>query len=132
MQYSVTHNPSVLFVSLCVGVLSQALAAEPQLPIAAQPKAASSLASTVATTTWPTANVTKTPKATALEAQTRRLRRHGYKPEVHDGTTLFCRKEAVVGSRFESKFCGTAEDIDKDTQDGKDLTETVQRTVIVR
>lgn len=128
MQFSAMHRQIALLVSLCVGVLSQTLAAEPTQSVAAQ-SAVSGAAST-AVETSPKANDPQT--AAALEVQTKRLRGQGYKPEVHDGTTLFCRKEAVVGSRFESKFCETAEDVDKDTQDGKDLTEMVQRTVIVR
>ncbi len=118
--------PFVLF-SLCAGVLSQSLAAEAPQP-AAQPTAVSTSApATLAGS--PTASAAKPTEAVkdVAEEQAKRLRMKGYKPEVRNGITLFCRKETPLGSRFESKFCGTAADLDKATTDSKELTQAVQR-----
>ena len=119
--------PIVVFAILCVGVVSQTLAADPPQP-AAQPTVVSTPASTT-TGNSPTASVANAAEAVkdVSEEQAKRLRMRGYRPEVRNGVTLFCRKEAPLGSRFESKICGTAANLDKATTDGKDLTQGVQR-----
>jgi hypothetical protein len=65
-------------------------------------------------------------------AQTKRLRSQGYKPEVHNGRTVFCRKETQLGSRFEGKVCGTADEVDKAALNGKEVTEAIQRDTVTR
>jgi hypothetical protein len=50
----------------------------------------------------------------------------GYKPELRHGETYYCRREAVLDTRFESKVCGTAAD-DRVTVDSKDAMNQVQR-----
>ena len=46
-------------------------------------------------------------------AQAKRLRRLGYKPEVQNGTMVFCKKEDVIGSRFPIKNCAAADSIEE-------------------
>jgi len=51
-------------------------------------------------------------RAAAAKAQLERDTRHflaeGYKPEVHGGEQIYCRREAVLGSRVTAmKDCGT-------------------------
>lgn len=99
----------VLLVSLCVGALSQALAADPPPP--PSPPAAEPEKSTAA----------------ALEEQTKRLRAMGYKLEVHDGVTVFCRKEMPLGTRFEKKVCGNGDEIEKNAQAARDSVQNGQR-----
>jgi hypothetical protein len=119
-----------LFVSLCVGALSQTLADEPPLPPPAPVQSTPvSSASPAAASTPPAASAAKTesPKQVDVEAQTKRLRGQGYRPETRNGRLLYCRKEILIGSRFESKLCGTADELDKAAQNGKDLVQTIQR-----
>jgi hypothetical protein len=66
--------------------------------------------------------------ATALAAaRDKRLRNLGYKPEVRKGETIYCRSEALVGTRFPTKVCGTADQLDQITTDDKDATLRLQR-----
>jgi hypothetical protein len=99
----------ILLLSLCVGALSQALAADP--PPAPSPPAAEP----------------EKPTAAALEEQTKRLRALGYKPEVQGGVTVFCRKEMPLGSRFEKKICGNDDEIEKNAQAARDAVQNGQR-----
>jgi hypothetical protein len=61
------------------------------------------------------------------DAQVKKYRSKGYKPVVHDGTTVFCRSEATLGSRLERQVCRTAEQLDEAAQASQDLTRDVQR-----
>jgi hypothetical protein len=100
----------ILLVSLCLGALSQALAADPPPPPPSPPAAEP-----------------EKPMAAALEEQTKRLRALGYKPEVHDGVTVFCRKEMPLGTRFEKKVCGNGDEIEKNAQAARDSVQNGQR-----
>jgi hypothetical protein len=51
----------------------------------------------------------------------------GYKPELRHGETYYCRREVALGTRFESKVCGTAAELDRITVDSKDAMNQVQR-----
>jgi hypothetical protein len=42
----------------------------------------------------------------------REMRSMGYIPETHNGRTVYCRREAPTGSRFEKKYCASAEDVE--------------------
>jgi hypothetical protein len=126
-----------LFTVLSVCALSQAMATDPP---AEAPKAAASTSaasSPSSTTTDKTAAVatsadgTKQVKLVAgdadADARLKKLRAAGYKPEMHGKEVLFCRKEPVVGSRFEKKVCNTAEQLDAQMTNGRDAVETAQR-----
>jgi hypothetical protein len=63
----------------------------------------------------------------AKDEQDKRFRKMGYTPEVKGGETFYCRKEAVLGSRFPKQVCGTASSIDRTTLDSKNMTEQIQR-----
>jgi hypothetical protein len=54
----------------------------------------------------------------------------GYKPEVRRGETYYCRQEAMVGTRFPSKVCGTAAEIDRVTVGSRETTDKLQREQI--
>jgi hypothetical protein len=88
-----------------------------------------------------TATATATDKATAekikkivleddtiTEAQAKQILSKGYRPEGKSHEVRYCKKEYVVGSRFESKVCRSALEILQIQSDSKDLTNSVQRT----
>jgi len=130
--------------ALILGGTGVASAEEPAAP-AATPAAATSPApapATPATSTEPrspappsataAANATAPADAAAAIAAARdkRLRNLGYKPEKRHGETFYCRSEMVVGTRFPSKVCGTADQLDQTTNDDKDALQTLQRRQI--
>ena len=131
-----------LFTVLSVGALSQAMATDPpaEAPKAATSTPAPSTTAPAATST----STTTTDKATApstdgtrqvklvagddaADARLKKLRAAGYRAEMHGKELLFCRKEAVVGSRFEKKVCSTAEELDNQMANGRDVVENTQR-----
>lgn len=132
----------VLLISLCVGVVSHAVAAEPPAvpsgqspPTAApasapgspppSPSSAPVAASTTASNT--TAKTDSPPQGDASASQAKILRAAGYKPEVRNGQTVYCRKETQLGSRFESKMCATAGEVERLTARSQESIEKVQR-----
>jgi hypothetical protein len=63
----------------------------------------------------------------AADKQLKRLKAAGYKPEVHGGEVVFCRKEAVLGSRFEKKMCSTADALDQQMSTAQEMASQAQR-----
>jgi len=61
------------------------------------------------------------------DKQLKRLKAAGYKPEVHGGEVVFCRKEAVLGSRFEKKNCNTAENLEQQMNNAQEMASQAQR-----
>jgi hypothetical protein len=60
----------------------------------------------------PAAAVAPSPDAAAAAAATAKSAHDlGYSPRVRDGKTVYCRKEAKVGTRFESTTCVTPEQV---------------------
>jgi len=110
------HHLKVSLVFLGLGVLSQARAADPP---ATSPPAAE--------TPHPDAAKPESPTAADLEEQTKRLRALGYKPEVHNGVTVFCRKEMPLGTRFEKKICGNGDEIERNAQAARDAMQNGPR-----
>jgi len=53
------------------------------------------------------------------------LLKQGYKPAVHRGETVYCRREAVTGSRFSSQVCLTEQQIKDMQQRAKDDLQTI-------
>jgi hypothetical protein len=106
----------ILAVSLCMGFGAQALAAD-QVPTPATPAKSEAKAETAASD-----GVTP--------AQAKMFRSAGYKVEVRNGLTYYCRKEARLGTRFESKVCGTADELLRSTTNSQELVSTIQRTAI--
>jgi hypothetical protein len=51
----------------------------------------------------------------------------GYKPELRHGETYYCRREATLGSRFESKVCATAAELAQVKVDSEDAVNDAQR-----
>jgi hypothetical protein len=126
-----------LLTCLCAYQGIQALAAEPPGPTSssvqpattaiAAPAATAASSSSPAKTTAATTTAASPPKE-ALDAAEKKLRSQGYKPEVHNGKTIYCRRETQLGSHFESKTCSTPDQILRAQQDSKDAVDQMQRT----
>jgi hypothetical protein len=126
-----------LFGVLFTGVLSQALAADPQpappasvapaeqqsatAPAAAQTTAAAS--SDSATIKPPVTVVGTKPELTPQEKD---LLARGYKLEMRHGDKYFCRREQQIGSRFEVKSCDTAQSIEARRADSQEALRVIQ------
>jgi hypothetical protein len=137
----------VLAVALSVGAASIAWSAdEPAKPAdtpaaqpappAAQPAPAAQQAPAASSTSTeaaakPVAKDTATPpsgKDSEADAQEKHLLARGYKKETRNGQTVFCRKEIKFGSRFETKQCGTAQDMELAEQQGRDLMNNMRNS----
>jgi hypothetical protein len=131
-------NP--LIALLCLGACPQVFAADPpaaspaaatasesqQKPADAAPAAAAPAAAAPSTVPAADADAQKA-KSGPTDADIKRLRAQGYRPVVQNGVTVYCRKEAQLGTRFETPTCGSAEDIQKLADESKDATNRVQR-----
>jgi len=133
------RGTQVFLILLSVGAGSQALAADPPAPTQVQPgqpaPAAAATPPTPAATSDSTTNSAKadaTPKSDVTPEEMKAMRSAGYKPEVHNGQTLFCRREAQLGTRFESKVCGTVAQIDRSIRDSQELAERIQTKAYVK
>jgi hypothetical protein len=121
-----------LLTCFCAYTVSQAFADEPQAqtssavqPAQASPAAAATPASSASSAQTASASTPASSDATD-DATDKRLRSQGYKPEVRNGTRIYCRKETEMGSRFPSKVCGTAEQLAAANKDGQDALNKVQ------
>jgi hypothetical protein len=135
---------------LTAGGISQAFADPPTAPATPPPaavpaSAATPAAATTAPATPPAAASTPAPaaattaqpaaappsSAAADEAQKeKQLRAQGYSPRMRDGQKYFCKREAPVGSRFESKLtCLTPEEADRVATDARANIEHMQRSM---
>jgi hypothetical protein len=116
-----------LITCFCAFQAFQALADEQPVPAASQaaPAAAATAATPASSSASTQSASTAKPAASAddaasEEATDKRLRSQGYRPEMRNGTKIYCRKEAAIGSRFESKVCATPEQIAQATKDSQD------------
>jgi hypothetical protein len=139
-----------LSVCLCACLLSPAFASDPPSPPSSPaPSDSTTSAATAAPAAQPNADAKPTPAASAAaakitattkgsqvllvtsdpaaEAQIKRLRAAGYKPEVRNGEVYFCRSEATMGSRFEHKVCGTADALERAADEARRTIEDNQR-----
>jgi len=81
---------------------SSAPAASPSEPTASGPSAPSSAPASASAAPSSTANASDEPSPDLIK----QARREGYKPEKQkNGETLFCYKDASLGTRFETKKC---------------------------
>jgi hypothetical protein len=75
----------------------------------------------------------KTPeqlKREAAEAKIRKTGAYGYKPETtKSGDIVYCKTEAPIGSRFETKQCRSFEQLRDEALHGKEYLENMQRAV---
>ena len=76
----------------------------------------------------PAGTTAQTSKTQDLTADEKNLLSHGYKLETRGGQRFFCRSETLVGSRFPTKTCRTAEQMAVIRQNSKDYMNDVQRS----
>ena len=76
----------------------------------------------------PAATTAQTSKTQDLTDDEKKLLSHGYKLETRGGQKFFCRSETLVGSRFPTKTCRTAEQMAVVRQNSKDYLNDVQRS----
>jgi hypothetical protein len=121
-----------LLACVCLGQWSQALATDPPAaaPAAVQPgqspPSTSAPSPATASSATNTAATSATPTKELSDADDQKLRAQGFKKEVRNGTTYYCRRETILGSHFEQKSCRTAARIAEERQNAKDITERAQ------
>jgi hypothetical protein len=124
-----------LAVALGVSVVSIAWSAdEPASPSAASsptPAADSTAAQPTAAQPAAAAKVPAKEATTASDSKDLDAEKHllarGYKKETRsNGQTVYCRKEIKLGSRFETKECGTAETMALAEQQARELMHNSQ------
>jgi hypothetical protein len=127
------RNLISLLAVVSMGALSPAFATDPPAPSA---NSSTSAAVTTTTDQSSTAKTTSTAsdvkvKLVAGDAeadkQLKRLKAAGYKPEMRGGEVVFCRREAQLGSRFETKKCSTAEVLERQMTAAQEITSQTQR-----
>ena len=98
---------------------TSAQSATPATPASsAAPASASASAPQNATAAAPAAAAA--PAQSDDEAEEKRLRAAGFKPEMHNGEKIWCRKEESLGSRLAAqKSCGTASSLAKSMQENQ-------------
>ena len=95
----------------------------------ADPPPAPAAATATPATTAPAAAAASANAAQA--AEDKRLLAAGYKPEMRNGTKVWCRNEGETGSHLGGhKVCDTAERINQVTHDDKESIEQAQRRQI--
>jgi len=57
----------------------------------------------------------------------KQIRAMGYVPELRHGDVYYCRKEAQLGTRFETKTCRTAVEIERLMLDSRSTIDRAQR-----
>jgi hypothetical protein len=130
----------VLSISLCMGAGSLAFATDPAPPAATPPAAttatapatadaASTAEADKAKSTTTTAK-TATSSAGVTPEQAKTLKSAGYKADVRKGVTYYCRYETHVGSRFETKVCGTPDDILRSITNSQELVNQIQHSAV--
>jgi hypothetical protein len=113
-----------LLACLSVGLLTSAFADPPTAPAA---PAASDAAPAPATTDTAAAQKAAAEKAEA-DRDTQHFLAEGFKPEMHHGEQIYCRKETALGSRLAPvKNCGTIEQLKLAEQATKNGLRDTQR-----
>jgi hypothetical protein len=134
---------------LGIGAFSSVLAADPPAAPAAaaasgQSQAGSrpTVSETAPTPLLPGADTTSNPPANAANSTdtaagdkdsavvVKQLRAAGYRPEQYNGETYYCRKEVQLGTRFEKKTCGTAQELAQISATGSEWTQKLQKSNI--
>jgi hypothetical protein len=99
-------------------------------PATTAPAAPQAATSTSSTTEAPAA---KQPTKIVLidntpnDEQLKQILAKGYRPERHGDKVLYCRREAQLGTRFETKTCRSSQRILEDEVLSKDATARAQK-----
>jgi hypothetical protein len=94
-----------------------ATAASPAAPPTSTPSQSSAASTTAATS-----------KAADDDAEAKRLIAQGYKPEMRNGTKVWCRRVEELGSRLGAhKTCGTPEELKLTAHENQEVVEHIQK-----
>ena len=110
----------------------------PQQPANAAPATATTTATATPSSAAPAATPAAAPATAATTAHAsstqvaltdddKKLIAQGYKLYMKDGQKTFCRREVALGSHFEKKVCGTAEQLGQSQRDAKDIAAQSQQ-----
>ena len=67
------------------------------------------------------------PDEAGSQAEIKKMRMMGYKPETRGGRRLYCRSEAALGTRFSQKTCSSAEEVERVSRASRDAIDDAQR-----
>ncbi len=112
----------------------QAQSTQATAPPASPPSAAKTPSQPTASTTAPAAGTSPAHASNAQEltSDEKKLISRGYHLEVHTGEKTFCRREVVLGSHFEKKVCGTADQLAASTRASRDAIDDAQMRPLPR
>lgn len=65
--------------------------------------------------------------AAVTEARIKQMRGRGYKPEMRNGTLVFCRSEGQIGTHFEQTHCNTMDELNRAELTGKEYVNHIQQ-----
>jgi hypothetical protein len=118
----------------CLGLLAltPVFADPPAQPQASPSTSAPSTSAPSAPATAPTdqaaAAAADAAKAAEVSAKEKHFLSEGYKPEMHGGEKMFCRRQGDLGSRLSShKICGTVDQLDAAERETQADVEQAQR-----
>jgi hypothetical protein len=63
----------------------------------------------------------------ATDAEIKQMRSRGYKPVNRNGTLVFCRDEAEIGSHFQRTHCSTLKQLKDAELSGKEYVNSIQQ-----
>lgn len=75
----------------------------------------------------PKAEKTEVASAGPTEAEIKQMRGRGFKPVNRNGTLVFCRDEAEIGSHFTRSRCSTLEQLKQAELSGKEYVNSIQQ-----
>jgi len=121
-----------LLACLGAAALTSALA-DPSTETA--PAATAAPASPAAATPAPAADSAAATQVITAKAELDRDTAHfvaeGYKPEMRNGTKVWCRREGELGSRLGGqKVCGTPQELNVVVRENQELVKKIQQTSI--
>ena len=134
---------TLLMIGIALTACLDARAEDLPAPAAENKPAAAPAAATAAPSTATPANASPASAADATakpadqpqanepevsQEQDKKLRGMGYKQSKRNGKLVYCRQEAVLGSRFTKVVCGTAADLERVAQGAREQTEHMQHS----
>lgn len=126
LRMALVKQLKLLAVILCCQALFPALAADPPASTPATeetPKPTPPITDSAATDA---SSSSEQAKQAADAAQAKRLRGMGWKPQVKDGQTVFCKKQVQMGTRFTTEECASGDEIDRRTRDAQNAIKKIQ------
>ena len=111
-------------LGLCIAGAAPAFA--PDESISGTKTEAASATKPATDTSQPKAAAAASPTVVVSAEVDKKWRSQGYKPVVRHGETLYCRRETILGSHFESNVCRTPTDLEAAEQSGKFYVEQNQ------